>query len=237
MPVPFASPSVLARLNADWRTLTAVAPDWPTGRGLTLGDVLAASQTDLDGLLAELIGARRKGSQLAGRVAVQACLGRLVGLARRDSRIGLDDAVAAFWLRLAAYPLERRPCRIAANLILDTRKDILAERRPLACLPAVAPPDVTADQVLRAARQLGLASEGALAAAESVYVEGLSSALAGERHHVTADAVRWRCRRVVLGLRQRRDWLTDYPTVAAGTVVGSRPGRDGHMMAQEYVAV
>jgi len=209
MPTSFTTPSILARLNAEWSTLAPITPDWPGARVATLGDVLAASRGDLDAVLAELIRADRQGSRWAGRVAVQACLGRLVALARADRRLSLDEAVSAFWLRLAAYPLERRPGRIALNLILDTRKDLVAQCRPLACLPASEPPGVSAEEVLGAARRYGLASESALATAASVYVDGLSSARAGQRHHVTAAAVRWRCRRLILSLRRRRDWLGD----------------------------
>jgi hypothetical protein len=209
MPASSVYPSILARLNAEWSRLTAIAPDWPTRCGSTLDAVLAASRTHPDTVLAELIAASQQGSPLAGRVVLQACLGRLVGLVRRDSRVNLDDAVAVFWLRLAAYPLARRPSRIILNLMLDTRKDLVAECRPLTCLPPVAPPDVSADAVLRAARRFGLASDDALATAVSVYVDGLDSTRAGLRHHVTAEAVRWRCRRVVLSLRRRREWLSD----------------------------
>jgi len=142
-------------------------------------------------------------------------------LTRRDSRITLDDAVAAFWLRLAAYPLLRRPRCIALNLVLDTRKDILREQRPLGLLPPPPPlPDTTADLVLAAGRHFGLASPAAWEAAASVYLDGLTSDRAGRRHQVTATAIRHRCQRVVVALRRHRDSLTDLAAPTHPAVFG-----------------
>jgi hypothetical protein len=206
------SPSpIVARLNDDWARCATLAPDWPCRFGSTLAEVRAAlSANDPDAVLTELITAAQAGSALAGRTVVQAFLGSLVRRCRRDTRVGIDEAVAALWLRLAAYPLDRRPRRIALNLMWDTVKDVLAENRGLGYLPVERLRcDVTGDRVFGVAAELGLATQENLAVAASVYGDGLTSALAAERHKLTAGAVRWRCFDTVRRLRDARSWLSE----------------------------
>ena len=62
------------------------------------------------------------GDQLAGRVVLQAVIGRMVRMAQRDPRAGIDDYLAQLWCAISSYPLQRRPVRIAANLSMDTLK-------------------------------------------------------------------------------------------------------------------
>jgi DNA-directed RNA polymerase specialized sigma24 family protein len=122
----------------------------------------------------------------------------------------VDNLVAALWLRLAVYPLARRPRRIAANLVLDARKDVLAEDRALAPLPPPAPPEpLGAHAVLEAACRLGLAPPANLDVVASVYADGLTSASAAARHRLSAEAVRWRCADTVRRLRSHKVLLAD----------------------------
>ena len=75
---------------------------------------------------------------LAARVVLQALLPGLKALARRilleaSERDELWSALLAHcWERIRSYPLERRPTRIAANMLLDTlnKNDARAEAEP-----------------------------------------------------------------------------------------------------------
>jgi len=207
--MPQPPTALVASLNAEWATLRDRAPDWPCPHGATLAAVLAAVRAAPDPVLADLIAACQAGSALAGRTVVQAFLGKLILLAAGDRRIRADDAVAALWLRVARYPLDRRPRGLAVNLVLDTRKDVLAEQRDLALVPRPPEPGVTAGAVLDEARDLRLAPPANLAVAASVYADGLSGARAADRHQLTPTAVRWRCHDTVRRLRQARHLLAD----------------------------
>lgn len=83
---------------------------------------------------------------LAARVVLQAVRPGLKGLARRIF-LDADDVeqlwqllLASVWEQIRTYPLERRPRRIAANLLLDsmraTLNELARERRRRAELPA-----------------------------------------------------------------------------------------------------
>lgn len=82
-------------------------------------------------LLALLVRARQ--DQLAGRVVLQAMLPGLKSLSARLARsvVSFEELwqvlFACLWERIVTYPVERRPSRVAANLLLDTMKKTLAE--------------------------------------------------------------------------------------------------------------
>jgi hypothetical protein len=95
----------------------------------SLDDLLAAAQGCPDAILGALLTEVSKGNQLAGRVILQALLGRIVRMATRDPWAGVDDYVAALWCRIQTYPFTSRPTRIAANLSMDTLKTVYDERR------------------------------------------------------------------------------------------------------------
>ena len=85
-----------------------------------------------DAILSALL-ARARTDPLAARVVLQALLPGLKGLARRIF-LDADEAaqlwqllLASAWERIRTYPLERRPRRIAANLLLDTMRATLDE--------------------------------------------------------------------------------------------------------------
>jgi DNA-directed RNA polymerase specialized sigma24 family protein len=98
-----------------------------------------------DAVLGALL-ARARVEPLAGRVVLEAIL---PGLKRTAERVILDAhdreelwqlLLACVWEQIRTYPLERRPGRIAANLLLDTRRRALdeftRERLPRSELPA-----------------------------------------------------------------------------------------------------
>lgn len=70
----------------------------------------------------------------AGRVILQALLPGLKRLAERlirepGARVGVwSSLLSAVWERMYSYPLLRRPQRVAANLLLDTRLAVRQER-------------------------------------------------------------------------------------------------------------
>ncbi|WP_460809705.1 hypothetical protein [Microlunatus endophyticus] len=99
--------------------------------------VLDAIRSDPDRVLAALIGIHQSqrapgtGAEdhLAGRIVLQAMLGKVVAMAGRDSRHAIEDYIGQLWARIDGYPLARRPRRIAANLALDTLKAVTRDLR------------------------------------------------------------------------------------------------------------
>lgn len=188
----------------------------------TLADVLAAVRCDADAALRALLAEVANDNQLAGRVVLQSLLGRMVRMAARDQRAGVDDYVAALWCQIRAYPLERRPSSIAANLALDTLKAVRRERRWVVrgevttwppgdafeglCEQAAGrtdagspgPADVVGGAaLLAAAHELGLIDRSTRAILTGVYLEGLSGVDVAQRHGTSAGSVRTRCSKAV----------------------------------------
>lgn len=140
-------PVPLAGLEREWRALVAgpLAVRFRSWRGTD--PVLAgfsgpaavikflrgpAPAEAKDRALAGLL-ARAREEPLAGRVVLEALM---PGLKRLVGRLGpsvveRDEVwqlvLAAAWERIRTYPLERRPRRIAANLLLDTLHAVLGE--------------------------------------------------------------------------------------------------------------
>jgi DNA-directed RNA polymerase specialized sigma24 family protein len=186
----------------------------------SLDDLLAATQGYPDAILGALLTEVSKGNQLAGRVILQALLGRIVRMATRDPWAGVDDYVAALWYRIQTYPFTSRPTRIAANLSMDTLKTVHDERRWLregevtpwppeafcderlsggARLADVREEEVqlSAASVLRAGRDRELIDDSTHALLVSVYVDELNGREAAERHWTSPVSVRVRCSRAV----------------------------------------
>ena len=92
-------------------------------------DVLSAARLNSDPILAALLTEVASGDQLAGRVVLQSLIGRMVRMAQRDPRAGIDDYIARLWCVINSYPLSRRPLWIAANLSMDTVKAVSREHR------------------------------------------------------------------------------------------------------------
>jgi DNA-directed RNA polymerase specialized sigma24 family protein len=142
---PFPSPapgrvSVARRLNDEWRRL-ATSPAfcahlrrWPAELArYDDGEKLLAATgregglptTDADHLLAVLIELGRH-DELAARVVLQRVIPGLINAAvrRTSGRPGerqqlFDDLVASAWLVIRAFPIERRPAKIAVNVLRD----------------------------------------------------------------------------------------------------------------------
>lgn len=134
-------PQIFDLLDAEWRRTLAndpsVARRLPellelTG-GRTLADVDAwiarAEPADADRALHLLVARAVEGDELAARVLLQRLLPGAKRLARRWWAIrDLDEraaiTVSAVWTRIRAYPIARRPERIAANILLDAENDL-----------------------------------------------------------------------------------------------------------------
>ena len=195
-----------SRFDADWAgwaDATLAAPLSVTAR-----EALERARRDGDPWLAQLVRATQSGDELAGRCVVQAVLGRLTAIARRDTRLDLDQLVGALWLRIRSYPLERRPRAIVSNLVLDARKDAVAELRPLPVTPPPTPRrHAVAANLLVEAVRIGVIDAGIAEVMSSVYVLGLSGEAAAQRHGVTPTTVRWRCSAGMRRLAQAREQL------------------------------
>lgn len=208
----------LRRLNAEWALLSGQPPPpgWEAEPVLTgrpdLAAVLGSVRERPDPVLAALL---RQGDATACRVVLQAMLGRVVLDAARDRLHDLDDYVGELWLRIAGYPLQRRPARIAANLALDTAKRVRARGRGIPVDPArlvgLAQPHRDAAEraalVLARARRAELIDDGSLAALRLVYTRGVESAEAAALLGVTPAALRQRCHRAVRRLAAHADHL------------------------------
>ena len=135
--------SLPSQLDLEWRQLCA-APDAPVllqrwahsqpvlGGFGSLEQLLVAITRDparRDGVLVALLTLSRDGDRLAGRVVLQAMLGKAIRVAttivRRPDVLGDREeaqatAIGAMWQAIATYPLQARPSRVTANLALDT---------------------------------------------------------------------------------------------------------------------
>jgi DNA-directed RNA polymerase specialized sigma24 family protein len=185
-------------------------------------DVLSAARRYSDPVLAALLTEVSLGDQLAGRVVLQAVIGRMVRMAQRDPRAGIDDYLAQLWCAISSYPLQRRPVRIAANLSMDTLKAVSREHRWIGrgeitlwpssesleelLSPAgldgtrydsLQPADVEARRVLEASSLLRLIDNSSATLLQSVYVDGMTGAQAARRLHISAGTVRVQCSKVV----------------------------------------
>lgn len=198
----------LAALNAEWARLALAPPPgpgvWaPVLAGLPdLAAVLDAVRSRPDEVLGALLAAATAGDQLAGRVVVQAMLGKMVRLAVRDPTHDLGDHLLALWEVLRRYPLEARPTSIAGNLALDTLKRVRRWRAPeegiLDCettsrlIRAPWRSSTSIDEVLDAAVRLGMLDAAGRALLEDVYLDA-----PGPR----PAATRQRCSRLIRRLR------------------------------------
>ena len=226
LPVRRSPYALVDALNREWAALVdshnGAVPDWAAVAGLgDLASVLAAARAGDDAVLRALLAAAQDGSVLAGRTVVQALLGRLVRMARRDRTAVVDDYVSALWCVLARYPLSSRPVRIAANLALDTLKVVHHDRQwmgrravavwlagedlePLldrvpGCSgddPALLP-EPGASAVIGAGRRLRLIDEPTSRLLHAVYIDGLSGVEAAARLGTTPGSLRVRCSRAV----------------------------------------
>lgn len=233
---------IIDALNADWDDLREChqhkVRDWAARhRSLsdcaTLTDVLEAVPRDPDGALLALLSASAGGDELAGRVVLQAMLGKVVRMAARDVTATADDYVAVMWCLIPTYPLTQRPVRVAANLALDTLKgvrretvfaargsavhvvhgELLTELHHIArsreTLDHNAATTLTADSLIDAASKLGLIDGPTRQVLVSVYADGLSGRAAADRHQTSPEMIRYRCSRAVRRLAQHSTLLAE----------------------------
>lgn len=172
-------------------------------------------------LLALLVRAQRE--QLAGRVVLQAMLPGLKTLSSRLARsvVSFEELwqilFACLWERIVTYPVDRRPSRVAANLLRDTLKRTLAELRreanALAQLPelsldelddllgATASPAAEADghgepeSLLRRAVAAGAVTSEEAELILATEIDGVPMAAVAERLGVSYNAVKIRRQR------------------------------------------
>ena len=106
--------------------------------------VRQASPAAADRVLIALVGIASTGGRLEARVLLQLLLPGVRRLARRWWALGDRDerdssAVAAVWHRICSYRLDRRPSKVAANILMDAEKELrraaAAHGRPAAELP------------------------------------------------------------------------------------------------------
>lgn len=220
----------LTALNREWVALCAEHSALPARWRLTCGrhavtdglaGVLDAITADPDAVLVGLLSLQRAGESLAGRVVIQAFLGKLVRMAAADSVASLPDYLGAMWERVVSYPVARRRQRVAANLVLDTLKTVKSlGRQQGAELPGweadftpwrqgQVEPWGDAERVLSVGVALGAITPRTRAALHSVYVEGRSSTAAGVHLGASAAAVRQRCSQGVRALRAIAPELLD----------------------------
>jgi len=225
-------------LNASSRAASAVR-NWalrePALAGCERpGDVVdridAAPSGGKDAILLALIRLTQGRDQLAGRVVLQAMLPKVGRLTNRTRHTDSDDAwiedrrhiaVAQMWQVIAAYPTERRPRKVAANLALDTLHRITEGTRgaradiPLTpeavsdlvgavfdeiVLPGELPETPDLDAVLRWALERRVLTRDDAALIAFVYLgrgaPGSRSQEAARRLGLTPAAVRQRCSRI-----------------------------------------
>lgn len=132
-------PSVFDNLELEWAHLAPHRPEEDLGTvcaevgAVTLGDLLtwarAASPSESDRVLRPLAGQAAGGSEVAVRVLLQILLPGTCRLAARWWVLGDADeraavAVAAVYQRIRHYPVDRRPTKVAANILLDAGQDL-----------------------------------------------------------------------------------------------------------------
>jgi hypothetical protein len=193
--------NVFTALDCEWERLAssrAIARRLPdvcrtAGGARTLAEVQRyvrrSDPAEADQVLLALVARAIEGDDLAARALLQLLLPGTRSLARRWWALGDRDeraaaAVAAVYQRIRRYPLDRRPGRVAANVLMDAARDLRnAVPRPDA--PATEPrPDERAAPVPHPGVELtevlcDAVHEGVLAPAEASLIA--RSRIAGHR--------------------------------------------------------
>ncbi len=201
----FSSP-LAAALIAEWRRLSSCPGSsarvlaWGLDEELG-GSIEIAGDTTLDDVLVRIgflagrcddeadraLGAvvrRAATDELAARVVLQRVLPGLVAVARRrgrragSSQQAFDEVVASAWIVIRRFPLDRRPRKIAANLVRDAEYEAFVRSRRLRS--ATERPGLTAEAELGSTAVFD--DEPADAAAEVAEL-----LLAAHRHGVDED--------------------------------------------------
>lgn len=117
-----------------WRSRRPIVGDFRS-----MDDVLRARRTAAGGDVLERLVVHASDDDMAARAMLQALLPGLVVLATRYGDGDPDvpaHLVATAWERIRTYPRTRNS-NVAANLLLDARKALLAERAPLHGAPPI----------------------------------------------------------------------------------------------------
>ena len=134
-------PSVFELLESEWQRLGASRSAAHrlrdvralAGDARTLADVecyvRTAEPVVADGVLLALVTRAVDDDPLAARVLLQLLLPGTRNLARRWWALGDHDeraaaAVSAVYSRIRSYPVERRPGRVAANILMDAAREL-----------------------------------------------------------------------------------------------------------------
>lgn len=204
--------ATLRSLNQEWSQLVAGSTDvvgqWKAHeQGLSsaddLDDVVRLIADAPDLVLAALMRLGRAGDGRAFRVILQAMLGKVVSECRRAPE-RFDEAIAELWLAIAEYPLERRPRSILANLGWALHRRLQTKSAPLLWIEPAGP---AAAVVLSDAADMGVISAESFHLLGLVYLDGLTSAEAGGVLGISADLVRYRCRKELRRLADRAELL------------------------------
>lgn len=229
---PGAGAHFVEALEQEWHALVrsdlaaATVQQWGRRHPVALAgcrtpaDVLIAVRTSPDRTLLALLEQVSEGDMVAGRVVVQTMLPKLITMSRRDREHELADYVSWLWLVASAYPVARRRHRVAANLALDTLKEVtrhrqrreipyrsesldLLESERWAARTGGCGPDgdlvdtLTAATVINNAFRLGLLDDLTVRVLTVVYDHGLPGKEAAAQLGMSVDSVRWRCSRAV----------------------------------------
>jgi hypothetical protein len=133
--------TVFDLLDGEWRKLaddTTMARKLhdvcrAAGGATTLRDVegyvRSAAHEDADRVLVALVRRAVAGDDLSARVLLQLLLPGTRNLARRWWALGDTDeraaaAVAAVYQRIRCYPIDRRPGKVAANILMDAAREL-----------------------------------------------------------------------------------------------------------------
>lgn len=200
--------TIVNQLNTEWEEIRWERAEWLTPSP-TLDEVLTSIRFNPDRVLTDLIMVCHMGYSQAGRVIVQALLPKLILMSTTYPYPSVEHLVSALWIRISTYRLDRRPASVAANLTLDSKKDVMKEEREIPMVPFTMTPsnEMTADKVLNTARSLRIATEESLAIVEKVYVDELPRDQVAQLLDMTDEALRRRCSDTVRKLRDHRELL------------------------------
>lgn len=225
--------SVFSQLDREWIALArrpATAADLAracelagvAGPAELVKAIRRAGPEDADSVMAHLAGQARDGCDVAARALLQLLLPGTCRLAARWWALGSTEeraaaAVAAVYDRIRRYPLDRRPARIAANILLDANQDlaraarrIVAERQrtapvePRLLLAQLREPEPTAAEELREvvedAIDAGLVPAHWAALIVATHVEGDDLPSIAQRTGTPVRTLQWRRRRAEAAL-------------------------------------
>lgn len=212
-------PTIFDQLDEDWRLVVASKaatrrlaswPDEALARITTLAELVDAAHrvgdpAGTDRVLASLA-SRSREDDLAARTLLQCLIPGAKLIARSYQQLGTAEEVASSVVstlteKIRSYPFERRPRRIAANLLNDTRHVLYDEARAHARLVEVVGPMLSYEAEVPVA-----ASVITLHPAEEV--------ISAVQESVDAGAIDTTAARVLVGHRVFDMPLKDFPELA-----------------------